>query len=189
MQVSMAHIVCPWWLGYFLAGPWRRYIQDPVAILASYVHEGMTVFEPGPGMGFFTIELARMVGPSGRVVAVDIQPKMLASLKRRLAKRGLLDRVDVRLVAPESLGVADLAGKADFVLAFAMVHEMPDAGCFFREAAATLRPGGSLLLAEPRGHVKHAAFERQLHAAAAAGLTLTDRPTVRRSSAALLSRA
>jgi len=184
----MAHMVCPWWLGYFLAGPWRRYSQDPVAILSPYVREGMTVFEPGPGMGFFTIDLARMVGSAGRVIVVDIQPRMLSSLKRRLAKRGLLDRVDIRLAPPESLGVDDLAGTVDFVLAFAMVHEMPDGACFFREAAATLRPGGSVLLAEPRGHVKQAAFEKQLEIASAAGLDIADRPTVPRSHAALLVR-
>jgi len=184
----MAHCVCPWWLGYFLASPLRRLSQDPVAVLAPYVHEGMTVFEPGPGMGFFTLELARMVGPAGRVVAVDIQAKMLSSLKRRLARRGLLDRVDARLSAPDSLGVADLAGTVDFVLAFAMVHEMPDALYFFREAAATLQPGGSLLLAEPRGHVKQAGFEKELEAASAAGLRIADRPQIRRSHAALLAR-
>jgi len=186
--VGMAHAVCPWWLGYFLASPLRRLSQDPVAVLSPYVHEGMSVLEPGPGMGFFTVELARMVGASGRVVAVDIQPKMLASLRRRLAKRGLLDRVDVRLVAPESLGVADLSGTVDFVLAFAMVHELPDAASFFREAAATLRASGRLMLAEPLGHVKTPDFERELEAAAAAGLRIADRPQIRRSHAALLLR-
>ena len=51
----MAERVCPWWLGYLLASPMRRWLEDPVDILAPYVHEGMTVLEPGPGMGFFTL--------------------------------------------------------------------------------------------------------------------------------------
>ena len=93
----MAHRVCPWWLGYLLASPMRRLMQDPGKLLAPYVREGMTVLEPGPGMGFFTLEIARLVGPSGRVVAVDIQPRMLSSLKRRAARAGLLERVDARL--------------------------------------------------------------------------------------------
>lgn len=84
----MAHRVCPWWLGYWLACPLRQYRQDPSKILAPYVREGMTVLEPGPGMGFFTLELARLVGATGRVVAVDIQRKMI-DLKRRAAKAGL----------------------------------------------------------------------------------------------------
>ena len=72
--------VCPWWLGYVLASPLRRWLQDPAAIVAPYVREGMTVLEPGPGMGFFTLELARRVGPKGRVIAVDVQPRMIAGL-------------------------------------------------------------------------------------------------------------
>jgi ubiquinone/menaquinone biosynthesis C-methylase UbiE len=51
----------------------------------------MTVLAPGPGMGFFTIPLARLVGPSGRVIAVDLQPKMIESLKRRASKAGVLE--------------------------------------------------------------------------------------------------
>jgi ubiquinone/menaquinone biosynthesis C-methylase UbiE len=42
-----------------------------------------------------TLELARLVGPAGHVIAVDIQPKMLNVLKRRAAKSGMLDRVDL----------------------------------------------------------------------------------------------
>ncbi len=68
----------------------------------------MTVFEPGPGMGFFTIELARRVGPTGRVVAVDIEPRMLAGLRRRAAKAGLLERIDLRLAQTRTLGIVDL---------------------------------------------------------------------------------
>src|ERR1039458_1564881 len=84
----MGHRVCPWWLGYVLASPLRRLLQDPAAVVKPYVREGMTVLEPGPGMGFFTLEMARQVGASGGVVAVDIQPRMIAGLQRRLAKAG-----------------------------------------------------------------------------------------------------
>src|SRR5512138_3220808 len=101
--------VCPWWLGYLLACPLRRFSQDPAKILAPYVREGMTVLEPGPGMGFFTLELARRVGDAGRVVAVDIQPKMLAALKKRVAKAGLRNRVEARLVRANSMGLSDLS--------------------------------------------------------------------------------
>src|SRR5512132_222320 len=123
----MAHRVCPWWIGYLLVTPLRRWVHDPEKILGPYVSEGMTVLEPGPGMGFFTLELARRVGPSGKVVAVDVQSKMLAGLKRRAAKAGLLDRIDARLVAPEAMKLTGLSGKVDFTLAFAVVHEMPSA--------------------------------------------------------------
>jgi len=185
----MSHRVCPWWLGYFLLNPFRRLGQNPTAILSPYVREGMTVLEPGPGMGFFTLDLARMVGASGRVIAVDIQPRMLARLKRRAAKAGLLDRLDARLATSDSMGIADLAGSLDFTLAFAVVHEFPDAGRFFAEVAVASQPGASLLLAEPTGHVKAADFDAELKAASDTGFVLADRPTIRRSHAALLKKA
>jgi SAM-dependent methyltransferase len=189
METMVAHRVCPWWLGYWLASPLRRLLHDPHKLLAPYVRPGMTVVEPGPGMGFFTIELARMVGPTGRVIAVDIQPKMVQGLKRRASKAGVLERVDARLAEPASLGLKDLAGKVDFVPAFAVVHELPDAESFFREAAELLKPGASLLLVEPAGHVNAKEFEAELAAAKRVGFSRSARPDIRRSSSALLRKA
>ena len=185
----MSERVCPWWMGYFLVSPLRRAFQNPARILAPYVRDGMTVLEPGPGMGFFTLDLARLVGSSGRAVAVDLQSRMLDALRRRAAKAGLAERVTTRLAQAGGLGVGDLAGQADFVLAFAVVHELPSVQTFFAEAAASLRPGGALLLAEPAGHVSAAAFDEELRAAAAAGLTPQERPSIRSSRAALLVKA
>jgi SAM-dependent methyltransferase len=182
----MPHRVCPWWLGYFLLNPFRRIGQNPHQILAPYVHEGWTVLEPGPGMGFFTIELLWMVGNGGRVVAVDLQSKMLAKLQRRAAKAGLLERLDARLARADSMGIEDLRGSVDFILAFAVVHEFPDAGRFFAEAAAASKSGTQLLIAEPTGHVKATDFEDELRVADEAGFKLVSRPAIRRSHAALL---
>lgn len=180
----MPHRVCPWWLGYILASPVRRLAYDPSAIVGPYIREGMTVLEPGPGMGFFTLEIARRVGPGGHVLAVDIQPKMLDRLKKRAARAGVLDRLETRLAQADSMGVADVAGKIDFVLAFAMVHEMPSAATFFREAAHAMKPGAKLLLAEPAGHVTPELFEAEIAAATEAGLRVSGHPAIRRSQAA-----
>jgi len=182
----MSQRVCPPWIGYLLASAVRRWIQDPVPIISPYVREGMTILEPGPGMGFFTIPLARLVGASGRVVAVDLQPEMIAVLKRRAAKAGVLDRIDARLSPADTMALDDLAGKADFTLAFAVVHEFPDAQRFFAEVVRASKPGASLLLAEPRGHVNDAAFDAELAAARTTQLEITARPVIRRSHAAVL---
>jgi SAM-dependent methyltransferase len=139
-------------------------------------------------MGYFTLELARMVGTSGRVIAMDIQPQMIARLKRRAAREGLLNRVDTRFAAADSMGIDDLAASVDFTLAFAVVHEFPDAGRFFAQVAAASKLGASLLLAEPAGHVTDSTFDAELQAAAAVGLRLVERPAIRRSHAALLQR-
>ena len=184
----MAHRVCPWWLGYLLASPLRRLWQDPRAILEPYITDGMRVLEPGCGMGFFTIDLARLVGPRGKVIAVDLQPRMLAGLKRRARKAGVDARIEVRPAEKDSLNVADLAGTIDFALAFAVVHELPNEGRFFSELSGALRKGGRLLLAEPKGHVTDIAFAASLKTAEIKGLRATDRPAIRWSRAALLER-
>lgn len=180
--------VCPWWLGPLLANPLRRLVQDPGPLLAPLVAEGMLVLEPGPGMGFFTLEAARRVGDSGRVVAVDLQPRMLAGLRRRAERAGLAARVETRAARPDSLGVGDLAGRVDLALALLMVHELPDAGRFFAELGAAVKPGGRVLFVEPRGHVSPAAFEASLAAAARAGFRRGPGPAFWRSHTALLER-
>jgi SAM-dependent methyltransferase len=179
-------------LRWVLGNPLRRLIHPPGRLLAPFVAPGMTVLEPGPGVGFFTIELARRVGPGGRVVAVDVRPEMLEEVRRRAAEAGVLDPIDVRLAQDDHLGTDDLAGAVDFVLAFAMVHEVPDAGRFFAEVAAALRPRGTLLLAEPTGHVGAERFAVELRAAERAGLAVdcdqTRVPRVRLNRAAVLAK-
>jgi len=183
----MAGHVCPWWLGYWLASPVRGWFSEkPEDLLAPYIKEGMTVLEPGPGMGFFTLPLARLVGNSGCVIPIDIQAKMLAGLARRAHHAGLDNRIKMRLARPDSMNLDDLNGTADFALAFAVVHEMPSAGRIFREAAAALKPGALLFLAEPAGHVTAEKFQQELGAAQVAGLDEINRPTVHRSRAAVL---
>ena len=179
---------CPWYIGYFLITPLRKLRQDPARILAPHIRPGFTVFEPGPGMGFFTLELARLVGPSGKVHAVDVEPRMLAALGRRAKAAGLAGRVDARLAGAESFGIGDLAGTVDFVLAFAVVHELPSAERFFAEAAAVMKPGATILFAEPAGHVTATNFERSCSSAALAGLTVTAHPTISSSHAVVLTK-
>jgi ubiquinone/menaquinone biosynthesis C-methylase UbiE len=181
--------VCPWWLGYTFLGPVRNWTTGrPEELFAGYVKEGMTVLEPGPAMGFFTLPLAKMVGPKGHVIAVDIQRKMLEVLERRARKAGLQERIETRLVKADCMGLDDLNGKVDFALAFAMAHEVPSAADFFKRVWAAMKPGKFLFLAEPRGHVSEEQFERELEAAQAVGFALVDRPRVRRSYAVVLKR-
>ena len=182
------HDVCPWWIGYFLVNPLRRLSQDPASILKPYVRSGMTVLEPGPGMGFFTLELARLVGPFGRIIAVDVEPRMIGGLKRRAKKAGLLGRIDARAVPANSMQLGGLDGKIDFVFAAAVVHELPGAAPFFAEAARALKRGGTFFLAEPAGHVSEAEFAEQLAAAASTGLRIVARPSLSRCYAVLLQK-
>lgn len=171
------HRVCPPWAGYLLASPIRRLLQNPTRILSPYVRVGMNVLEPGPGMGFFTLELARLVGPEGRVVAIDVQPAMIAGLRRRARLAGLADRIEARVAPASTLALDGDEERFDFVVAFAVVHETPSAEIFFAEAARAMKPGASLLLAEPSGHVGKEEFDTELAHAARSGLSVVDRPS------------
>ena len=82
--------------------------------------------------------------------------------------------------------IDDLEGKIDFALAFAVVHEVPDAKRFFSEIHASLKHGGLFLFVEPTGHVTKEAFDRSVSLANAIGLSLRDSPVIRRSHAGLL---
>lgn len=182
----MAHDVCPWWVGYWLASPIRKLFHNPRSILEPFVHEGMTVFEPGPGMGFFTLEIARMVGSSGLVIAVDIQTKMIENLARKAQRQGLAGRIDLRLANSTGMGINDLIGKIDFVFAFAVVHELPDAALFFKESFAVLKPGGKLLFSEPSNHIEQSEFDQSMDYARKAGFKVEGMPIIKSNQTAVL---
>ena len=76
----------------------------------------------------------------------------------------------------------------DFVLAFYMVHEIPDQAAFFAEIEEMLKRDGRLLIIEPPFHVSRAAFERTVDKARNAGFTVVDRPKVLLSKTALLGK-
>ena len=65
--------VCPWWGGYFIDNPIRRLFHNPEKIVGPYVGPGMTAMDVGCGMGFCSIAMAKIVGDSGQVIAVDLQ--------------------------------------------------------------------------------------------------------------------
>lgn len=183
----MKNHVCPWWIAYLLLSPVRRLLEPAREVLDPHVRPGMTVLEVGPGMGYFTLPLARLVGPQGRVVAVDVQPRMLAALTRRARRAGLADRIETRLVAADTLGVADRAGAFDVAFAVHVVHEVPDAARLFTELRAALVRGGRVVFIEPRGHVTSERFEHSLAEAAAAGFTIERGPAGRWRREALLT--
>lgn len=157
-----------------LTTPLRRLKEDPAKLLPAYARKGMVVLEPGPGMGFFTLELARLVGPAGRVIAVDLQEKMLAGLRRRAERSALSDRIETRLCTADDLAVADLAGAIDLAVLWHMVHEVARPGPFFAAVYACLRPGALALLVEPRGHVAEADFHASVARAIEAGFEVAE---------------
>lgn len=180
----MAERICPWWLTFAIDNPLRRLLHPADRVLGAWVHPGMTVLDVGCGFGHFSLGMARLVGPGGRVIAADLQEQSLAVVRRRARRAGLADRITTHRCGADRCGAP---GPVDFALSFWMLHETPSAENFCREIAGILAPGGRLLVAEPRFHVDGRHFEEEMGAAARAGLRIIERPLVRLSRAALLA--
>jgi ubiquinone/menaquinone biosynthesis C-methylase UbiE len=173
-------MVCPWWLCYSFDNPLRRLIHDPERILNPHVNTGMTAVDIGCGMGYFTLGLAKLVGSGGKVIAVDLQQKMLSTLGKRACRAGLADRIVPHRCLPDRLGVEE---PADFALAFWMAHEVRDKPRFFTQISAFLKPGGRLLLVEPKFHVTRKSFGQTVELCRASGFRLLGEPAVALSRA------
>ena len=182
----MAKMVCPPWVGYLHLNPLRKLLENPDKILGPFVQEGMIVLEPGCGMGYFTLPLARMVGPKGRVVAMEIQPKMLSVLEHRARKAGLFGRVELRHIGADGLSLDDLSEKVESTVALHILHEVPDQVSFFTEIWKALKPGGKLLVVEPKAHVSKDQFEQTVTYAEEIGFVTDASPKKLGGRAALL---
>jgi ubiquinone/menaquinone biosynthesis C-methylase UbiE len=183
-QPQTSNLVCPWWLCYTFDNPIRKIFHNPEAILRPYIQPGHHAIDVGPGMGYFTIAMAKLVGQQGHVTAVDIQQRMLAALSQRAEKNGVSSLITCHLAGKDSL---NLPTKADFVLAFWMVHEVPDQEKFLTEVYNTLNPNGKFLLVEPKMHVRDEDFSSTLNLAKKIGFSLKENPNIRLSRSALLS--
>jgi ubiquinone/menaquinone biosynthesis C-methylase UbiE len=181
----LAEATCPWWLIPTFDNPLRRWLHPAQRLLAPLVNEGDRVLEPGCGMGYFTLALARLVGPSGKVLALDIQAKMLQGVTFRAKRAGLSERIETQLCEPTRLAVT---GPVDFALAFWMVHEVSHREQFLADIRDALRPGGKLLVVEPKIHVSGSNFDRTLSLAEGLGLVPELGPAVRLSRSALFTR-
>ena len=181
----MAKHVCPWWLAYTFDNPLRRIFHKPEEIFSPYLTDGMTAIDLGCGMGYFSISMAKMVGGTGRIISVDLQQKMLETLKKRAQKAGVSNRITTLLCDENSIGIHE---EVDFALAFWMAHETPDECTFLTQVHAILKISGKLLLAEPRGHVTGAEFKKTVSLAQEAGFQPIDSPVISLSHAALFEK-
>ncbi|HSK09881.1 MAG TPA: methyltransferase domain-containing protein [Vicinamibacterales bacterium] len=186
--MANSHSVCPWWIGYLLVCPIRRLFESPDKLLGPFVRPGMTVVEPGCAMGYFSLPIARRVGPEGRVICVDLQEKMITGLLRRARRAGLAERILASVCSTDDLGLGPFGESADLAVAIHVVHEVPDQHRLLVQLHDVLRPGGLLLIVEPPGHVSPEAFAQTLLLAKSAGFEPTDRALSRRGPGAILQR-
>jgi ubiquinone/menaquinone biosynthesis C-methylase UbiE len=170
-----------------LESPDRAAWQKPDLVMdALRIAENATVADVGAGSGFFTVRLARRVGPNGVVYAEDIQPPMLESIKRRVSREGL-NNVVTRLGTATNTNLPK--GALDAVLVVDVYQEVDDEASrirLLRHLADTIKPQGRIGIVnykpgeggpgpEPQRRLDRAVVEAEVRAA---GLRVLDRVTL-----------
>ena len=175
--------VCPVERAGNLDKKFRRWFQNPQKILTPYVKRGMTVLDLGCGPGFFSLDMAQMVGKSGRMIASDLQEGMLLILQNKIQGTELEKRIILHKCEESTIGITE---QFDFILAFYMVHEIPYHDLFFKEIESILKSNGLLLIVEPPFHVSKKAFNQMVVKAGEAGLIAGKGPNVFLSKTVIL---
>lgn len=126
-----------------LLDPARDQWQRPTEVLAALaLKRGQTACDIGAGPGYFTLRLAEAVGPEGRVYAVDIEPRILAALRDRLAESGTANVVPILGLPGDPLLPP---ATCDVALIVDTYHHFPDGPAYLRRLARSLRPGGRIV--------------------------------------------
>ncbi len=136
---------CPFSLARVLDMPGRRLVASSQKILSAFrVGPGGRVVEIGPGTGFYSVEAARRVGHSGRLLCLDIQLEMLQETRRRVEDAGLTAifiRTDARSLPLQSRSI-------DHLYLIGVLGEIPNRPRALAEMRRVLRPGGHLSISE-----------------------------------------
>lgn len=134
---------------------WQRV---PEVLAALGVKEGSSVADVGSGEGFFTLRLARAVGPSGRVFAIDIDKKPLGVLKKRLRKGGFKN-VQVVRANPDDPKLPP--GSIDAALFVASYHEMKSHQAILEHVRCALKHEGRIVVLEHLSHWESLPLEEE----------------------------
>ena len=136
----------PEFLANAIDNPLRRKIQPPSEMpLRHSLEPGMTVLEVGPGNGRYTIEAARRVGNTGKVIAIDIEPKMIERVTRRAQVEGVTN-LEAKIANVYALPFDD--GTFDAVTMIAVISEIPEPERALSEFYRVLKPSGILAFSE-----------------------------------------
>jgi ubiquinone/menaquinone biosynthesis C-methylase UbiE len=177
--------VCPVSLHRSLDNSLRKIIHNPGKILKPFIKEGDTAIDIGCGPGFFTIPMAELTGTTGKTIAADLQQGMLDIIESKIKNTELEGRVILHKTEQNSL---NLFLKADFILLFYMVHEVPEKVNFFKQIKDTLKDTGRVLLIEPPMHVTSKDFRETKTKAEQAGFKVEDGPKLFLDRTAVLKR-
>lgn len=168
-----------------LSSKFRSWLQPPTKMLNGFIKPGMNVMDFGCGSGFLTTTIANKVGVGAKVYAVDLQKEMLKHLEESIKDTAIEKRIVIHQCKSDCIG---LDVDVDAVIAFYVVHEVPNQKATVSEFYKNLNSGGVFYMVEPKFHVNKHKFNAQIKLAEAAGFKLKELPKVRMSHAALFEK-
>lgn len=185
MNKKMNSRTCPVELAGGLDNSVRKFLQNPQKLLKPFISKGMTVLDLGCGPGFFSIEIAKMLSDSGKVIAADLQVGMLEIVNKKVKGTELERRIEIHKCEDTKVGVTE---NVDFVLAFYMIHEVANQELLFGELKSILKSDGKIYIIEPKFHVSKKSFELMINRVKNIGFEVIDRPKVFFSRTAVLTK-
>ena len=122
--------LCPVGIAWTLDNFVRRWVHNPKRIFGRYIKPGMKIIDFGCASGTFSIALAKMLNGNGKVIAVDIQGRLLDKLKEKIKNKPYEKLIKTHKSGKDRIGIKE---KVDFILAFWSIHETNDEKKIFKE--------------------------------------------------------
>lgn len=179
------HHVFPWWAGYLLISPFRKWRMNPEKLLKKFITPGMNILDAGCAMGFFSLPMATITGDKGKVFCIDPQLRMLAVLDKRAQKKKLNNIITTRECSFGSLMLEDLSNQIDFAFSFAVLHEVTDKSRFINEIFTTVKSNGTFLIGEPHV-ITETEFQGELEIITQEGFLVEEQFTNRKNHFAII---
>jgi len=141
------HAYCPLWLARMLDSKLRKFFHNPEKILKPYIKKESVALDIGCGPGVFSLEIAKLLEGTGKVISVDMQEGMLEIIRKKIVGTTLENRIVLHKCTQERINVNE---QVDFVLMFYMVHEVPSPENLFDEVLPLINENGLLMIVEPK---------------------------------------
>jgi len=164
-----------------LESRFRKFFQNPKRLFKKYIIDCMSVLDFGCGPGFFSIEIAKLKKVK-KVISVDLQKGMLDIISKKIIDTDIKQKIELVNCTKTEIGYF---GKVDMIVAFYVLHEVPDSKKILSDFFNLLNPGGILYVAEPKHHVNKNDFNDLIGVAKEIGFNIIKSPWVIGSFAAV----
>jgi ubiquinone/menaquinone biosynthesis C-methylase UbiE len=139
-------LVCPMGVAGLLDSKFRKIFHNPNKILKPFISKNITALDIGCGPGVFSIEIAKLLEGTGKVICVDMQEGMLEIIKNKISGTSIEKTITLHKCTQESMCIKE---NVDFVLMFYMVHEVPSKENLFKDVLPLVNKNGLLMIVEP----------------------------------------